>query len=199
MKDLRTIGLFAAALTVGCSRGPARAGREVAPIDAQRIVVTPSELAVVSSHGGDGSLPAEIPFGSAVGGAMMVLLKFPTPWGNRARIASAFLTLEPSPGAPAGSQAIPIAVSRVLEHWSDSNVTWARLPKLSAVEVRALAVSGPPGTLRIDVTSIVERWTRGRADDQGIALSAAAESGVGAVYSTGVSGVPGPRLDVYLR
>jgi hypothetical protein len=37
------------------------------------------------------------------------------------------------------------------------------------------------------------------ADDQGIALMAPAEAPVGAIYSSGVSGAAGPRLDVYLR
>jgi hypothetical protein len=219
MNELRKLGALLGAMSFGCSQGPipctapsacgvgqtctagrcARAGAEVAPVDAQRIVVAPTEIAVVSSRGGDGTLPAEIPFGSAAGGSMVVLLKFPTPWGNRVRITSAFLTFEPSPGALPESQAVPVSVSRVLEHWSASDVTWARLPKLSATEARALAVTGPPKTLRIDVTSIVQRWSRGRADDQGMALMAPADAPVGAIYSTGVSGAAGPRLDVYLR
>jgi hypothetical protein len=130
---------------------------------------------------------------------MVVLLKFPTPWGNRVRIARAFLTLEPSPGALPESHPVPVSVSRILERWSASDVTWARLPKLSTAEARALASTGPPKTLRIDVTAIVERWARGRADDQGIALMAPPEAPVGAIYSSGVSGAAGPRLDVYLR
>lgn len=219
MNDLRKLGVLMGAMSVGCMRAPvpcttpsacgagqtcaagrcARAGAEVAPIDVQRIVVAPTELAVVSSRGGDGALPAEIPFGSAAGGSMVVLLRFPTPWGNRVRITSAFLTFEPSPGALPESQPVPVSVSRVLERWSASDVTWARLPKLSATEARALAITGPPRTLRIDVTSIVQRWSRGRADDQGIALMAPPEAPVGAIYSTGVTGARGPRLDVYLR
>jgi hypothetical protein len=174
-------------------------GAELAPADARRILVPPSEIAVVSSRGRDGELPAEIPLGGASAGSIVVLLRFPTPWGNRVRVASAFLTLEPLPGALPETEPVPVAVARVLEPWSASDVTWGRLPRLSAPEVRALATAQPPRTLRIDVTSIVQRWARGRANDQGIALMASPEVPIGATYATGVSGARGPRLDVYLR
>jgi hypothetical protein len=200
MIDLRRLipllGMFAAS----CSRAPrAQTPAEVAPADSQRIIVSPSELAVVSSRGGDGSVPTEIALGSASAGATVLLLRFPTPWGNRARIARAFLTFEPSPGATPESQPVAVSVSRILEPWSASQVSWSRMPRLSTTEARAVAVTGPPQPLRIDVTAIVERWKRGRADDQGIALTAPADAPVGAIYSSGISGAPGPRLDVYLR
>ena len=172
---------------------------EIAPAEARRLLVAPSDIAVVSSRGGDGALPAEIPLGGAAGGSVVVLFRFPTPWGNRVRVASAFLTLEPSPGALPEREPVSLSVARVLEPWSASEVTWGRLPRLSAAEVRAYATAGPPKTLRIDVTSIVQRWARGRANDQGIALISAADASAGATYATGVDGARGPRLDVYLR
>ncbi|HEX9296487.1 MAG TPA: DNRLRE domain-containing protein [Polyangiaceae bacterium] len=174
-------------------------GSELAPSDAQRILVPASEIAVVSSRGNDPTLPSEIPLGRAPNGSIVVLLRFPTPWGNRVRIASAFLTLEPLPGALPETQPVSVSVARVLEPWSASDVSWGRLPRLSAPEVRALASPAPPKTLRIDVTSIVRRWARGRATDQGIALMASGEAAAGATYATGISGAPGPRLDVYVR
>jgi len=174
-------------------------GAEAAPADARRILVPPSEIAVVSSRGRDGELPVEIPLGGASAGSIVVLLRFPTPWGNRVRVASAFLTLEPLPGALPETELVPVAVARVLEPWSASDVSWGRLPRLSAPETRALATAQPARTLRIDVTSIVQRWARGRVSDQGIALMASPEAPIGATYASGVSGARGPRLDVYLR
>jgi hypothetical protein len=174
-------------------------GTEITPTDARRVIVAPSEIAVVSSHGGGSELPAEIPLGASVAGSIVVLLRFPTPWGNRVRVASAFLTLEPSPGAFPETDPVPVTVARVLEPWSATDVSWGRLPRLSAPEARALATARPPKTLRIDVTSIVQRWARERTNDQGIALMSAPEAPVGATYATGVSGARGPRLDVYLR
>jgi hypothetical protein len=219
MRNVSKLVAIVSVVASGCTRGPApcmapsscaagqicaagrcvKAGTEGASIDSQRVVVAPSELAVVSARGGDPTLPAEIPFGNAASGSMVVLLKFPMPWGNRARVASAFLTFEPSPGALPESRPVTVSVARVLEPWSAAAVTWARLPKLSRTEVSALATTGPPKTFRIDVTPIVQRWARGRADDQGIALMAAPDAPVGAIYATGVSGAAGPRLDVYLR
>ncbi len=174
-------------------------GTEITPSDARRVLVAPSEIAVVSSNGAGSSLPAQLPLGGAGSGSIVVLMRFPTPWGNRVRVASAFLTLEPSPGALPESEPVPVAVSRVLEPWSASDVSWARLPRLSAPEARALATARPPKTLRIDVTAIVQRWTRERTNDQGIALMTSPQAPVGATYATGVSGARGPRLDVYIR
>jgi hypothetical protein len=183
-----------------CTTGRCGAiGAEIAPADARRLLVAPSDMAIVSSRGGDGALPPEMALGGATSGSIVVLFRFPTPWGNRVRVASAFLTLEPSPGALPEQGPVALTVVRVLEPWSASDVTWGRLPRLSAPEVRAYATAGPPKTLRIDVTSIVQRWARGRVNDQGIALMSAPDATVGATYATGVAGARGPRLDVYLR
>jgi hypothetical protein len=172
---------------------------EIAPEGARRVLVAPSEIAVVSSGAQAEALPPELPLGGATAGTIVLLLRFPTPWGNRVRVASAFLTLEPSPGALPEVEPVPVAVMRVLEPWSTTEVSWGRLPRLSAPEARAFATARPPKTLRIDVTSIVQRWARGRSNDQGIALMTGASAAVGATYSTGVAGARGPRLDVYLR
>ena len=177
----------------------ARLGSELSPPDSRRMLVAPTQVAVVSSRGYDPALPVEIPLGGASAGSIAVLLRFPTPWGNRIRIASAFLTLEPLPGASPEMRPVTVTVARILEPWSASDVSWARLPRLSAPEGRALATTSPPKTLRIDVTTIVQRWALARTNDQGIALIAEPHAFVGATYATGVSGARGPRLDVYLR
>jgi hypothetical protein len=173
---------------------------EVAPESARRIRVLPSEMAVVSSRGGSGgSLPPEIALGGAALGSIVVLLRFPTPWGNHVRVASAFLTLEPFEGSLPETQPVEVSVARVLEPWSRAEVSWGRLPRLSAPEARAFATASPPKTLRIDVSAIVQRWARGRMNEQGIALMTGPDASTGATFSTGIAGAPGPRLDVYLR
>lgn len=144
-------------------------------------------------------MPAEISLGRVSLGSMVVLLRFPTPWGNHVRVSSAFLTLEPSEGALPETEPVEVSVARVLERWSAAEVSWGRLPRLSAPEVRAFATATPPKTLRIDVSAIVQRWARGQANDQGLALMAGSGANTGATYSSGVGGAPGPRLDVYLR
>ena len=175
-------------------------GAEIAPETARRVLVAATEIAVVSSHAtDDGALPSAIPVGTASGGSVVVLLRFPASWGNRARVTSAFLTLEPATGAVPAAEAQPISVARVLEPWSASDVTWGRLPRLSAPEARGLATASPPKTLRIDVTAIVQRWARAKTIDHGIALLTGGKAPTGATYATGASGERGPRLDVYLR
>jgi hypothetical protein len=162
-------------------------------------VVAPQEMAVVARGNGDAALPREIPLGGSTRASAVVLLRFPTPWGKRVRVARAFLTLEPAPGAIAETRPVLVSVARVLEPWSASEVSWERLPRLSAFEGDAYTGIGPVKTLRIDVTAIVQRWALGRVNDQGIALTASSGAPLGPSYATGVAGGAGPRLDVYLR
>src|SRR5450432_4263224 len=60
------------------------------PPDSQRMVVSAEELAVVSSRGQDAALPEAIALGGVASGSVVVLLRFPAPWGNRVRIERAF-------------------------------------------------------------------------------------------------------------
>jgi hypothetical protein len=176
-----------------------KSGTELVPLDAQRIVVPAQELAVVARGNGDAALPGEIPLGGTTRASAVVLLRFPTPWGKRVRIARAFLTLEPAPGAIAEPHPVLVSVARVLEPWSAPEASWQRLPRLSGFEANAYTGIGPAKALRIDVTAIVQRWALGRSNDQGLALTASSDAPVGSSYATGVSGGTGPRLDVYLR
>jgi hypothetical protein len=73
------------------------------------------------------------------------------------------------------------------------------MPRLSPFEGGAYSSIGPAKALRIDVTSIVQKWALDRSADQGLALTATSEAPFGASYATGVSGGIAPRLDVYLR
>jgi len=176
-----------------------KTGTELAPLDAQRIVVAPQEMVVVARGSGDSALPAEIPLGGSAGSSPIVLFRFPTPWGKRVRVARAFLTLYPAPGTVPESRPVLVSVARVLEPWSASEASWGRLPRLSAFEGSAYTGIGPAKALRIDVTTIVQRWALGRSADQGLALTASSDAPFGPSYATGVSGGTGPRLDVYLR
>jgi hypothetical protein len=164
--------------------------------DADRVVVAATDMAVVSARGGDGALPAEIALAGAC--SPVVLLRFPAPWGNRARIAAAFLTLELADAAPVPAWPLTLSVARVLDPWSAGAVSWGRLPRVSPPLLHA-EVGPPPRALRIDVTEIVRRWGRGYGDDQGIALWASSAGPTGPTYATGALGTRAPRLDVYVR
>lgn len=184
-----------------CIAGTCRpAASEPSPRGAQRIVVAPDAIAVLSSRGEQRTniTPAAIALGAETSGSMLVLLRFPSPWGPQARIASAFLTLDPIPGALPESAPVPIDVARVLDRWSPIDVSFARQPRLSTGEARALARTAPPHPLRIDVTSIVKRWQRAPGNE-GLALIASPTAANGASYATGAAGGIGPRLEVYVR
>jgi hypothetical protein len=163
------------------------------PSDADRIVVAASDMAVVSS-GESSAFPQEI----ALARAPVVLLRFPAPWGNRARIAAAFLTLDVGDASSADGRPLAFTVARVLEPWSPSGVSWGRLPRLSA-PLATTEVTPPHRSLRIDVTAVVARWALRESDEQGIALWASSTGATSPTYATGVLGAPGPRLDVYVR
>ena len=190
----------------GCDRGRtcsagqcSKPGSEIVAPDAQRIVVAPDEMAVVARGNGETALPAEIPLGGAARAEAVVLLRFPTPWGKRVRVARAFLTLQPARGAVPERHPVLVSVARVLEPWSSRETSWGKMPRLSAFEGSAYSSVGPAKPLRIDVTTIVQRWALGRSADQGLALAASSDAPLGPSYATGVSGGLGPRLDVYLR
>jgi hypothetical protein len=210
------VGFVAGIVAAGCARrplvcaapgacGPAQicaAGRCVTPgfdpvsSDADRIVVAASEVAVVSVGAAKAQLPDEIALGE--GSSPVVLLRFPAPWGNRARIAAAFLTLELQDASRDDGRPITFSVARILEPWSGGDVTWGRLPRLSPPLVTA-NLRASRRDVRIDVTGLVARWARGQPDEQGIALWASGAGGAGPTYATGALGALGPRLDVYVR
>ena len=189
-----------------CQRGTScavgrcfKTGSELVPLDAQRIVVAPQEMAVVTRGERDRALPREITLGGTARASPIILFRFPTPWGKRVRVARAFLTLEPAPGAVPETHPVLVSVARVLEPWAAAEVSWGRLPRLSAFEGSAYSGIGPGKALRIDVTTIVQRWALGRSADQGLALAASSDAPLGPSYATGVAGGTGPRHDVYFR
>lgn len=185
------------ACIVGVCRPPTS---ELAPLSAQRVVVTPDAIALSSSRGDGGTngTPAALTFGAETTGSVVLLLHFPTPWGPRARIASAFLTLAPAPGALPEPETIALDVMSILGRWSPSQVDWLHRPRLSVVQARALAKTAPPRPLRIDVTSIVTRWQRD-GDGEGLALAASPTATNGVSYASGAAGGLAPRLEVYVR
>jgi hypothetical protein len=128
-----------------------------------------------------------------------MLMRFPTPWGRTARIGGAFLVLQAVEGAYPETHPVRITVSRVLDPWDPARVTWGRQPRLSPESGAAWAVTGPPRALRIDVTTIVQRWQRPDHEEYGIALLANPDDVASTSYATGTGGGVGPRLDVYLR
>lgn len=183
-----------------CVTGRCRDPKTVpAAQSAQRVVLEPTALAVVSSKDASSQDRADIPFGKSALGELVVLLQFPAPFTDTTNILSAYLIMDPAPGAIPGPAPVELRVARILAPWSTQDVDWATLPSLSSVESTFQASIWAGRTLRLDVTEQVRRWREHRRDDHGLAVLAAPQNDVGATYSLGLVGGNGPRLDVYLR
>lgn len=182
-----------------CVTGVCRPKNEI-PTEAaaRKLELLPDRWAVVTSQGEHPWSGADVPLGRASLGQVLVLLHFDSPLREQSRIVSAFLVLDPMDGATPGPSPVPVAISRIVQPW-DSQVSWSRLPELSAAESTVLASTWGGRSLLIDVTRQVIRWRERRSDDHGLALVAAPHDPIGSSYSLGVAGGRGPRLHVYLR
>lgn len=166
---------------------------------AQRVVLEPSSVAIVTAAGAERAGPATVAFGKEELGELVLLLRFPVPFTDSTQILSAYVVMDPAPGAIPGPAPVELRIARILEPWSSHDATWATLPRLSSVESTFLASTWGARPLRLDVTQQVRRWREHRRGDHGLAVLAAPQNPVGAVYSLGLAGGNGPRLDVYLR
>jgi hypothetical protein len=172
------------------------------PIDAQRVLLSPEDIAVIDSIRGEvvsDGVPDAIALGRASDGDMVVLLRFSATWRDDAEIASAFVVLDPVVGAPPAERAMTLEIARILEPWHSETATWGRQPRLSIPKAAAVVRRRPALPLRIDVTTLVRDWARRRQEEHGIAILAPGDDAVGAAYSMGSSQGAGPRLEVYVR
>ncbi len=172
------------------------------PADTLRMVLAPTDVAVVAAHGGGGggaALPDAVALGRAGSGAVVMLFRFAATWRDDAEVASAFLVLDTLDGAPPAAGPIAFEMARIVEPWQADVVSWGRQPRLS-VPIEAGAVRARAAVpVRVDVTPIVRDWSRRAPDDHGLALLARGDDAYGAVVSMGVSQGRGPRLEVYVK
>ena len=173
-----------------------------APGDTLRVVLLPTDLAVVAAHGGGGGgpeLPDTVALGRSASGTVVMLFRFAATWREDAEVTSAFLVLDPLEGAPPALGAITFEMARVVEPWEPALVTRGRQPRLAVPLVAGAQRGRAPLPLRVDVTPLVRDWQRRDPQDHGIALLASGDDAYGTVISLGVSLGRGPRLEVYVR
>lgn len=186
-----------------CVAGRCRAdGTAPVPSDSFRILLPPRDLAVLRSGGPSGggpSLPEAIALGREGGGDLVLLLRFSATWADDASITSAFVVLDPAPGAPPPRRAAAVEIARILDPWDPVTASWGRQPRLSLPEKAGLLRGQPPAPARIDVTRLVREWSKRRPDDHGIALLIDGADTIGTAYSTGITDGTGPLLEVYVR
>jgi hypothetical protein len=172
------------------------------PGDTVRVVLSPTDLAVVAARGTGGGgpeLPDTVALGRSSSGTVVMLFRFAATWRDDAEVASAFLLLEPLDGAPPALGSIAFEMARIVEPWQPAVVSWGRQPRLAVPLVAGAQRARPSLPVRVDVTPLVRGWQRRDADDHGIALLAKGDDAYGTVVSMGVSLGKGPRLEVYYK
>ncbi len=166
----------------------------------RRLVLSPTQLAVVGSRTASPWQSAEIPFGRDDLGDVVLLLQFPKTIDTGTEVDAAWLVLDPVAGAMPCKAPVQLVLSRIVEPWTATTTTWARQPALELCNASIAASNWGQRSLRIDVTSQVRRWREHRSDDHGLAITASAQDPYGARYALGTGGdAAGPRLDLYLR
>jgi len=184
-----------------CVAGRCRAAdAPPSPVNSRRILLEPTDLAVIASSTASGAeLPDAVALGRAEDGTVELLLRFSAAFREGTEVMSAFVLLEPAPGAQAQATPTSVEMARILEPWQPTTVSWGRQPRLAIPALASVTPAPPDRPLRVDVTQLVREWKKRMPDDHGIALLVRGNSPVGTPYSTGMSFGHGPRLEVYLR
>jgi hypothetical protein len=185
---------------LSCFSGRCRATDEApAPTDTRRVVLAPSDVAVIAAGSAPSSVPETIALGRAEGGTVALLLRFAAPWQDDADVLSAFVVLDPLASAPPAAQPTTFEAARILEPWRGDVVSWGRRPRLDLPLLSAVIRAIPGTPVRVDVTGLVRDWSKRRADDHGLALLVHGDDTVGSAFTMGITGGAGPRLEAYVR
>lgn len=183
-----------------CVAGRCRDSKEApAKIEASRVVLPPADLAVLTSRGGDDTLPETVSLGRAGAGRAVLLLRFVSTWREDAEIQAAYFVIDPVEGAPLPVTPPTVEIARILSPWQSATTTWGRQPRLGLPEPAGTLRVLPAGPIRLDVTPLVKSWAKHERDDHGLALLVDGDDPNGVLASTGLTKGIGPHLEVYLR
>jgi hypothetical protein len=192
---------FASVLSCSLLAGAcgARASYDPIPETSERVVETPSALAVLAQGTAFSGLPAEITFGDPRGRSAL-FLQFPAEWRTHGAPHQAYLALEPLAGEATEAEPVRVEAWRVRSGWLAKDLQrWSDKPELAPPYASATTSSSPARSLRIDVTALLRFAADNPELDQGIALIGWSGRGHGASFTTGIAGGGAPRLEVYLR
>ena len=168
---------------------------EVAPITSRRLVLEPTDVAVLEP-GAESDAPSVTPLGALGREQIVLLLRFDPPAESAGKLASAFLVFDRDASAPPGSTPIELELAPVLDPWSAARVSWASRPRIGTAGARFFAPAASDAPLRIEVTELLE----GHASrDHGFALRAVTTTSLGARLVTGPARGEAPRLELYLQ
>lgn len=168
---------------------------ELAPLGSKRVVLAPTELAVLEP-GGEPAPEAITPLGSFGREHVLLLLRFDPPAAASGKLAAAFLVFDRDGAAPPESTSIELELARVLDPWSTDRVSWASRPRVGSAKARFTAPAASDAPLRVEVTELLD----GRPSrDHGFALRAVTSGPSGARVVTGPARGDTPRLELYFQ
>lgn len=165
----------------------------VAP-ESRRVVLTATDVAVLTSRSSEPVQLDAIALGRASLGEVVLLIRFDAALGPRVNVDSAFVTLDPVERAPAPRSPIDVSIAAIEAPWDSSSVSWMRQPTTGVAETVAKNLPRGRVPLRIDVTELL----RSSGLSNGVAIYAKGSDPIGALYSTGLGSGVAPRLEIYL-
>jgi len=179
----------------GCLVGRCRPATSavVAP-ESRRVVLTATDVAVLSSRSSEPVQLDAVALGRAALGDVVLLIRFDAALGPGVSVDSAFVTLDPVERAPAPASPIDVSIAAIDVPWDSSSVSWMRQPTTGVAETVARNLPRGRTPLRIDVTGLL----RGTGLSNGVAIYAKGSDPIGALYSTGLGNGVAPRLELYL-
>jgi hypothetical protein len=194
----RVARVVACALLAGAC-GKQGSGLDAIPIASQRLVATPSAVAVLSQAHSVTGLPGDVSFGDPSGRSALYL-QFSDEWRAHGPPLKGFLALETRVGETPDPEPVTVEVWRVRSAWQQGALhTWADKPELAPPYASAVISSSPARELRIDITELLRFAADNPVLDHGIAVIARGGAGRGVSFATGMSGGAAPELEVYTR
>jgi hypothetical protein len=179
--------------------GARAASVNTVPDTSERVVATPSQIAVLSQGHATTGVPGDVTFGDASGRSALYL-EFPPEWRAHGAPLEGFIALEPRDGETPDAEPVTIEVWRIRSAWEPNALhAWSDKPELGPPVAHAVISSAPGRTLRIDVSELLCFAANHPALAHGMAVLARGGSGHGASFATGMSGGSAPRLEVYTR
>jgi hypothetical protein len=164
-----------------------------------RSVLQPIEIGVVTEAGGTETLPSSVVFGGRSVGSAALYLRFQPPPAGPEELERAFLVLEPMPGAQPSTTDVSVGAWRIAEPWTAEDLTWSDQPSTKHPSSAAIARTGLPQMLRIDVTNLIRHFQSHPRENRGVVLKAGSGAAFGATYCTGLGMGSPPALELYYR
>jgi hypothetical protein len=205
------------------------AGRPLPPMIAspqvRRLVVAPTDIAYVSTGGGEtpSDLPPVLVLGKKGDGATL-FLRFAVPIAPEENVVEAYVLLDRAAVVQSDPEPISLHADRIIDAWDGRSISYARQPRYEETASPATIVTGAGRPLvRIDVRDLATHWKMRDPRDQGIAIVADDTSRTGMSFAaassvrdegptsmlgnatdepSGTSGTwvsSPPRLELYLR